>query len=96
MTHTELNAICKRIFDMEEDRKELASEIAKVKKDAKDSGFDTALIAKTVRIMLLNGRKRKEALDQHELFDTYLSAVGLISGFDDTPAHDPITGEIAA
>ena len=86
--NAELHDICGRIARLEQERKDLAAEVAEIKKDAKDSGFDAALITRTVRIMLLNSTKRTEALIQHDLFDTYLNAAGLID-------HDPATGEVS-
>jgi uncharacterized protein (UPF0335 family) len=109
MMNARLHEICERIARLERERKELAAEIAQIKKDAKDEGYDTALITKTVRVMNLSPKKRQEALEQHELFDSYLSAAGLLPAFEANkqgeegepatqaaPAtpHDAETGEI--
>lgn len=77
-----IRSICERIARLESERKALAADIAEIKTEAKGMGFDTALIGKTVRIMLLSGARRQAALDQLELFDTYLGAAGLLP---DTP-----------
>jgi len=77
-----IRLVCERIARLESERKALAADIAEIKAEAKGSGLDTALIGRTVRIMLLAGAKRQAALDQHELFDTYLGAAGLLP---DTP-----------
>lgn len=102
MMNAELHSICERIARLENERKERATDIAEIKKDAKDQGYDAALITKTVRIMLLGPKKRQEALQQHDLFDTYLSAAGLLPAFEanvagamTVDAHDPVTGETA-
>lgn len=79
MMNAALHDICTRIARLETERKELAAEVAKIKKQAKEDGYDAGLITKTVAIMLKTGKKQREALEQHELFDTYLNAVGLLS-----------------
>lgn len=83
----ELHRICSRLVAIEEERKQLADEAKEIKADAKASGYDAALITKAVRMMMLDGAKRAKALEQHELFDTYLSGVGLLAGLDE-PAGD--------
>jgi uncharacterized protein (UPF0335 family) len=80
MMNAALHDICTRIARLETERKELAAEVAAIKKDAKEQGYDAGLITKTVAIMLKSGKKQREALEQVELFDTYLNAVGLLSG----------------
>jgi uncharacterized protein (UPF0335 family) len=80
MMNADLHDICTRIARLETERKELAAEVAKIKKDAKEDGYDAGLITKTVAIMLKSGKKQREAIEQVELFDTYLNAVGLLSG----------------
>jgi uncharacterized protein (UPF0335 family) len=79
MMNADLHDICTRIARIETERKELAAEVAAIKKQAKDDGYDAGLITKTVAIMLKSGKKQREALEQHELFDTYLNAVGLLT-----------------
>jgi len=71
--------ICERLVRMEDEKAEIAKDIAITKAAAKNDGFDPALIAKTVRLMRMEGEKRKRALEQHDLFDTYLHAAGLIA-----------------
>jgi uncharacterized protein (UPF0335 family) len=80
MMNADLHDICTRIARLETERKELAAEVAAIKKDAKEQGYDAGLITKTVAIMLKSGKKQREAIEQVELFDTYLNAVGLLSG----------------
>lgn len=76
--NAELNEICTKIARIEAERKELAAEISAIKKAAKDKGYDVALITKTVGILMKSGKKQKEAIDQVDLFPTYLNAVGLL------------------
>ena len=79
MQNAELRSLCERIAKLEADRAEIAEQIKEVKTAAKDNGFDVSLIAKTVRLINMEEAKRKKALEQIELFDTYLSAAGLLS-----------------
>lgn len=79
-----LRTVCERIARLESERKSLAADIAEIKIEAKSQGFDPALIGRTVRIMLLAGAKRQAALDQHELFDGYLGAAGLLPDVPET------------
>jgi uncharacterized protein (UPF0335 family) len=80
MMNAALHDICTRIARLETERKELAAEVAAIKKDAKEQGYDAGLITKTVAIMLKSGKKQREALEQIDMLDTYLNAVGLLSG----------------
>lgn len=80
-----IRSICVRIARLESERKALAADITEIKTEARGQGFDTALIGRTVRIMLLAGAKRQAALDQHELFDTYLGAAGLLPDTPEAP-----------
>ena len=70
--------ICERLVRLENDKQEIADEIKETKAAAKSDGFDTALISKTVKLMRMEEEKRKKALEQHDLFDTYLHAVDLL------------------
>lgn len=58
-SQSELRHICNRLVKLENDKAEIAAEIAETKKRAKDDGFDTALITKTVRIMRMEAEKQK-------------------------------------
>jgi len=94
MMNAKLHDICTRIARLEADRKAIADEISEIKKAAKEDGYDTALIGKTVRLINMKPGKRQAALEQHELFDTYLAAAGLLPEFEPTSQHDPVTGEV--
>lgn len=82
MMNNKLHEICQRIASLESERRNLAGDIADAKAAAKSDGYDAALISKTVRLMLLSDDKRQKALQQHDLFDTYLAAAGLIPDRD--------------
>lgn len=89
MTNTLLNGFCRRIARLEEQRRNLANDIASIKAEAKDAGFDTALITRTVRLLISTPKKRAEALQQHELFDNYLAATGLLPELEEAaPTQD--------
>jgi uncharacterized protein (UPF0335 family) len=77
MNNNKLNETCSKIAALETQRAEIAAEIKAIKSDAKSEGYDPALIAKTVKLMMMEADKRKKALDQLNLFDSYLNAVGL-------------------
>jgi uncharacterized protein (UPF0335 family) len=77
VNNNKLNETCTRIAALETQRAEIAAEIKAIKSDAKSDGYDPALIAKTVKLMMMEADKRKKALDQLNLFDSYLNAVGL-------------------
>ncbi len=78
MMNAELRSICERVAKLESERTEISTQVAEVKAAAKSNGFDVALITKTARLINLDEAKRKKALDQHSLFDTYLTAAGLV------------------
>lgn len=71
--------ICERLVRLEDDKAEIVKNIAITKAAAKSDGFDPALIVKTVRLMRMEGEKRKKALEQHGQLDLYYHAVGLIA-----------------
>ena len=77
MNNNKLNETCSKIAALETQRAEFAAEIKAIKSDAKSEGYDPALIAKTVKLMMMEEAKRKKVLDQLNLFDSYLNAVGL-------------------
>lgn len=87
----ELKRICERIARLENEKAELADEIKLAKKSAKDDGFDAGLITKTVRLMRMEQEKRRKELDQMNLFDTYIHAVGLL---DDTPGFENLDDDV--
>lgn len=93
MINSEVRNICERIARLEIQRKELADEIAQIKKDAANTGYDKALITKTVALMVKPAARRRQVLDQLQVFDSYLVAVGLLPEFIPM-GHDPATGEI--
>lgn len=86
----QLRHICERLVRLENDKAEISDEIKQTKKNAKDDGFDAALITKTVKLMRMESEKRQKELDQLNLFDSYIHAVGLL---DDTPGFENLEDE---
>ncbi|CAH1678130.1 MAG: DUF2312 domain-containing protein [Cryobacterium sp.] len=83
----DLRRYCERLANIERERAELAADAKEIKQEIKSAGFDVTLANKIVRLMLMEDVKRKEALEQIELFDTYLSATGLLRSSDDEIAE---------
>ncbi len=86
MITADIRQRCETIARLEQQRKELAEQIKEHKAAAKDAGYDVPLITKTVSLMLKDTEKQKKALDQHNLFDSYLAAVGLLP--EETPKRN--------
>ena len=78
MINAEIRAVAERLCRLEEDKKAIADDIRDLKAEAKASGYDISVLTKTVRLMLMEKGKRETALEQHDLLDTYLGAVGLL------------------
>lgn len=87
MINAELKQYCERLARLAEEKKTIAADEKEIKAEAESKGFDKALIAKTVSLMLKSDKARAKALEQHELFDTYLVAAGLIA--EPAPDVDP-------
>ena len=76
-TNSEVREYAERIARLQQQVDEIASDIADVKTEAKGKGYDSALIAKVARLINLEADKRKKALDQHELFGSYIEQAGM-------------------
>lgn len=70
----ELKAYIDRIEKLEEEKKAIADDIKDVYGEAKDNGYDTAIMRKIVAIRKLDKATRAE---QEELMDLYLNALGM-------------------
>lgn len=72
-TAQQLKSIVERIERLEEEKKALAEDIKEVYGEAKGNGFDIRIIRKVVSI-----RKQETAdrVEQEQLIDLYLTAVG--------------------
>jgi uncharacterized protein (UPF0335 family) len=76
---TDIRTRAERLARLLEEQAEIAAQISELKAEAKADGYDPSLLMKTARLMNMDAEKRRKQLDQHELFDTYLSAVGLVA-----------------
>jgi len=73
-----IKSLAQSIVAIDEQISELKTDRKQYTQSAKEQGVDVALLNKTVRIMLMESKKRAKALAAHEQFDLFLSAVGLI------------------
>lgn len=70
----QLKAFVERIERLEEEKKELGSDVRDVYAEAKGNGFDVKALRKVIAIRKLDPQKRKEdAL----VLDTYCNALGI-------------------
>lgn len=76
---SDIRSRAERLARLLEEQAEIAAQISELKAEAKSDGYDPALLMKTARLLAMDAEKRRKQLDQHELFDTYLSAVGLVA-----------------
>lgn len=88
-SHMALRHVCSRIVTLEESKAEIDAEIKEAKAKARSDGFDPALITKTVKMLRMDEAKRKKAVEQMELFDVYMSAVGLLWDREEPPKESP-------
>lgn len=72
----QLKSFIERIERLEEEKSEIAEQIREVFGEAKGSGFDVKIIRKVLKIRKMEAQER---LEQEELLDLYLSALGMIS-----------------
>lgn len=84
----DIRSRAERLARLLEEQAEIAAQISELKAEAKADGYDPALLMKTARLLAMDAEKRRKQLDQHELFDTYLSAVGLVAERVE-PADEP-------
>jgi uncharacterized protein (UPF0335 family) len=71
----QLKAFVERVECLEEERKAISDDIKEVYSEAKLNGFDPKIIRKIVQIR----KDPEEYLEQSELLDTYMHALGLAS-----------------
>lgn len=80
-TQEELRRLVEQIERLEEEKAGIAADIKDKLVEAKNKGFDTKIMKKVLAL------RRKSAYEREEedaLLDTYLAALGMLSG-DDTP-----------
>ena len=72
-TAEQLKSIVERIERLEEEKRALGEDIREVYVEAKGNGFDPKIIRKVVA---LRRQETKERIEQEQLVDLYLHAVG--------------------
>jgi len=72
-----LKKFVENIEKLEEEKKEISEQISDTYKEAKTCGFDAKIIRKVVALRKLEINERLEA---EQLLETYLDALGMLSG----------------
>ncbi|MBY0293535.1 MAG: DUF2312 domain-containing protein [Alphaproteobacteria bacterium] len=72
----QLKSFIERIERLEEEKAELGDQIRDVFAEAKGSGFDIKIIRQVLKIRKMETQER---LEQEELLDLYLTALGMVS-----------------
>ncbi len=70
----QLKSILQRIERLEEEKSALSSDLKEVYAEAKSQGYDGPTLRKVVQLRKMDVNKR---LEQEELLDLYLAAVGM-------------------
>lgn len=73
-TASQLKSVIERIEQLEEEKRNIASDIKDVYAEAKGTGFDVKTLRKVVAERRKNRREREE---EQALLDTYLHALGM-------------------
>lgn len=74
VTAQQLKSIIERVEKLEEERRELGSDIREIYAEAKGNGYEPKVIRMIVRLRRMNSADRAE---QEALLDTYKSALGM-------------------
>ncbi|MBI1326452.1 MAG: DUF2312 domain-containing protein [Alphaproteobacteria bacterium] len=69
-----LKSFIDRIEKLEEEKKEIATDIKEVYGEAKAFGFDVKAIRKIIAIRKIDAQKRQE---EEEILNTYMAALGM-------------------
>ena len=83
-----LKAFIERIETLEEEKKDLGSDIREVYKEAKDNGWETKIMRKIVARRKMSAAERRT---QDQLVDTYSAALGMTAEEED--AEDESGGD---
>ena len=75
-----LRSFIERIERLEEEKRELGEQLREVFAEAKGTGFDVKTIRQVLKIRKMEAQERME---QEELLDLYLSALGMASPLED-------------
>jgi uncharacterized protein (UPF0335 family) len=74
VTGAQLKSIIERIERLEEERKELGTDVREIYAEAKGNGYDPKILRMIIRLRKMNPADRAE---QDMLLDTYKSAIGM-------------------
>ena len=72
-TAQQVKSYVDRIERLAEEKRSIAEDISEVYKEAKGNGFDTKTIR---RVVALRRIERQERIEQEQLLDLYLAAIG--------------------
>ncbi len=70
----QIKAIVERIERLETEKKEIASDISDVYKEAKGNGFDAKALRKIVQLRKMDPNERQE---QESILEMYMNAMGM-------------------
>jgi uncharacterized protein (UPF0335 family) len=70
-----LKQIVSKIERLEQEKKQLLTDISDIYNEAKSHGFDTKILRKLISLRKLNSN---ELIEQEELLDLYKHAVGMV------------------
>lgn len=73
----QLRSIVERIERLEEEKKQIASDVKDVYAEAKSNGFDVKALRKVIRLRTQDKEKRDQ---EAAVLDSYLIALGMIEG----------------
>ena len=71
----QLKSIVERIERLEEEKKEIATDIKEVYAEAKGNGYDVKILRK---IVARRKRDANEVAEEEAIFDLYLSSLGML------------------
>jgi uncharacterized protein (UPF0335 family) len=74
VTAQQLKSIIERVEKLEEERRDLGTDIREIYAEAKGNGYEPKIIRMIVRLRRMNSADRAE---QEALLDTYKSALGM-------------------
>lgn len=84
VSSAQLRSFIERIERLEEEKMEIGEQVREVFSEAKGSGFDIKIIRQVLKIRKMEVQERME---QEELLDLYLAALGMTSGVAEETAE---------
>jgi len=83
VSSAQLKSFIERIERLEEEKAEVSEQIRDVFAEAKGTGFDVKIIRQVLKVRKLEAQER---LEQEELLDLYLAALGMTAPSSDREA----------